>query len=71
MKHETTPVAFLNYALSYCESANILFEVNSTKEQNRLLQEPIYMLYFHATELALEPFALWNIILIYKSFYFA
>jgi hypothetical protein len=56
MENETLPEAFLNFARSYCEAANILLDVNSTKEQNQLFLEPIYMLYFHATELALKAF---------------
>lgn len=56
MENETLPEAFLNIAREYCEAANILLDVNSTKEQNKLLLYPIYMLYFHATELALKAF---------------
>ena len=54
MKDETMPRAFLNYAREYCEAANILLDAYTTK--NRELFNPIYMLYFHATELALKAF---------------
>lgn len=55
-KEETAPEAFLNGARGYCEAANTLFDAISTKKQNQLLLDPIYMLYFHATELTLKAF---------------
>ena len=56
MKGETTARAFLYIARNYCEAANILFDDNSTRRKNQLQLDPIYMLYFHATEVALKAF---------------
>jgi hypothetical protein len=50
---EVSPAAFLNGAKRYGEAANLLLSVSRTAGTSL---EPIYMLYFHAAELALKAF---------------
>ena len=50
---EIEPFAFLNGSRSYCDAANFLMEA---KADLRRSYDPIYMLYFHAAELALKAF---------------
>jgi hypothetical protein len=52
-EREVSPAAFLSGAKQYGEAANLLLCVSSTA---KISLDPIYMLYFHAAELALKAF---------------
>ena len=50
---DVLPAAFLNGAKQYCDAADILL---SAARETVTSLDPVYMLYFHAAELALKAF---------------
>ena len=55
-KRETTPRAFLNISMEYCQAADILLVGGAAKPRVQASLNPVYLLYSHAAETALKAF---------------